>query len=231
MEEAMSPFMQLPPELRNRIYELVLGGNMIRVAKDLQARICFRYCSERRSHRGDYSWTTVVCERKVDLTDLALPRTCRALYSETSGLFFSSNVFDFFALHRFQAFERTLSPSQKASVRHLHFQPRFFGDVLSGGACSELSFQFTNMLNSLPGVRLLLVTGGVGLLDPFGIDPDITFRDWQVNILCLQVSNLEEVNIDLSPRLFIFHDIAVPEQDSLMKEYSKRLRKRLLKLK
>jgi len=137
------PFLDLPPELRNRIYELVLGGNLIHIriiagAKSFQVTVCdgdpevtqdvvasSAHCriirtpcrSEPLVQRHLACWS----RSKIGLSPAVL-QIRRQTYSEAALITFTSNAFSFAQRPAFKAFLAILSRVQLRAITSLQFE-------------------------------------------------------------------------------------------------------------
>jgi hypothetical protein len=102
-----SPLLRLPAEIRNRIWEYALGGN-IRDVVHIQRR--------RKFYIEDI---TAVSRASFPQNSHALLSTCRQIYTETALLTFSTNAFRF-TLQTVD-WTRHLSKVQKYQVHTVHF--------------------------------------------------------------------------------------------------------------
>lgn len=118
-----SPLLRLPSELKDQIYELVLGGQLLHIYKK-EGKISHHLCQEEISEiktqeifsTSEESWFSTAIEerhtacpgtpakyyhgiyhRKKDSTqlDLALLSCCRQIYQEARPISFSTNTFSF----------------------------------------------------------------------------------------------------------------------------------------
>ncbi|KAK0718553.1 hypothetical protein B0T26DRAFT_646352 [Lasiosphaeria miniovina] len=150
--QQVSPFFRLPPELRNRIYELVLSVGQINV--------CYKRWEHkpRRPVEGGFwcrlldttqnPWTTPGTGTGTELHGMTLlSPVCRQLYHETALLPYSMNAWSFESPHvmdRYVVKEKRLPRPQRRAIRMLYSQhvlttatEKFFGGLevilLQGG--------------------------------------------------------------------------------------------------
>ncbi|KAJ9311343.1 hypothetical protein DTO271D3_8413 [Paecilomyces variotii] len=95
-------FSKLPAEIRRKIYIEVLGGQVLNIFKDETARYV--------------KW---IPQRKPLL---ALPMSCRRIYSETIDLLYSHNTFFFNDFDTILWFVSTILPQRLAAIRTLHVE-------------------------------------------------------------------------------------------------------------
>ncbi|KAH5573248.1 hypothetical protein HBI24_200690 [Parastagonospora nodorum] len=103
------PFLSLPGELRNRIYEYAFrvdhiqgtqyDGSVVRKANNEYNTMASKYTMTFET-RDPNNWRSVPQQLSVLLS---LPQTCRQIYAETNGMPFSENFFDV-GLHAIQHF-------------------------------------------------------------------------------------------------------------------------------
>lgn len=144
-----SPLLSLPPEIRNRIYGYVLGGNELHVNIVRQSRttkrikleitICTAVIDEEsaaimiRHEEGDTEisdWHDRhhgcgVPGSKVSYS-VALLKTCAQIHSETALLPFQMNTFIFNITEAFQTFHRKLMPIQRKAIRYMSLETGYF---------------------------------------------------------------------------------------------------------
>jgi hypothetical protein len=95
--------LQLPPELRNRIWELVLCGKVLK---------CVQLAHTDEKERMAPPLSDPVC-------GLDLLRTCRQIYSETVLLPYSRNIYLIPYLRWAKSDVRYLKPFQRAQITHI----------------------------------------------------------------------------------------------------------------
>ncbi|KAL1849289.1 hypothetical protein Plec18170_007581 [Paecilomyces lecythidis] len=95
-------FSKLPAEIRRKIYIEVIGGQVLNIFKDETARYV--------------KW---IPQKK---TLLALPMTCRRIYSETIDLLYSHNTLFFNDFDTILWFVSTILPQRLAAIRTLHVE-------------------------------------------------------------------------------------------------------------
>ncbi|KAI9717532.1 MAG: hypothetical protein M1812_004673 [Candelaria pacifica] len=245
----MPSLLQLPPELRIIIYELVLRTNMIHAneygnVRGFRFHLCtWKGLGDCSSARGCWAFEP---GQKLNANTFALLQACQSTYDDARNIFFALNTFSFNHRDDFDTFKQMINPSQMASIRSVRFQAAFFGyvDLIHHGACTESPSRYQAIPRDLPGLKELSITGPIISLDsrgqPWVADPEATFRDWEVNLLCLSVYKLQSlaVRVDL-PAPYWYHyllhrhheEILEAEADCEMANaYSERLRRRLLKL-
>ncbi|EME78977.1 uncharacterized protein MYCFIDRAFT_79889 [Pseudocercospora fijiensis CIRAD86] len=102
-----SPMGKLPPELRNKIYELVL----------VKSRpIYVKSCLETDPNRA------VICTSNSERPELALLRTCKQIQQEATSILYHDNVFTFTSQNgdsalAFENFIKLIGSSSAASLR------------------------------------------------------------------------------------------------------------------
>ena len=139
-QNQMSPFLELPQELRLQILRLILGGRFIHVkyreSPDYSGRsLCHSICVEEETedsvylkfkagqdeglisrHRGCYQ-SVDESHRKLDLGVL---RVCKQVYEEASLIPYTANTFSIRDPSVFEAFTQQLLPVQIQSIRALY---------------------------------------------------------------------------------------------------------------
>jgi hypothetical protein len=128
INQANSPFLRLPGEIRNRIYEYALGGNTINIGYQTyhssyeKVVPVFKYhCtvfSERVNPYKDRQNARVNTSRSFTL----LNNICRQLYLETTALPYKLNTIAFDShntMINFILIERRLSPQQRHALTQL----------------------------------------------------------------------------------------------------------------
>ncbi|KAL5121288.1 hypothetical protein ACEQ8H_000756 [Pleosporales sp. CAS-2024a] len=105
-----SPLLRLPGELRNKVYEYVLGGVIVSVFPSVDARFAYQL----HAHRTSPSAT--LGEDPTMLEAMALLRVCRHIYAETRFL-----PLKLFTLHvnsggSFFEFLKTLHPMERDAI-------------------------------------------------------------------------------------------------------------------
>jgi hypothetical protein len=124
-----SPFLQLPGETRNRIYELILGGRLISIASRklpkhvVTNRSSYYAVIEPYATPGNWyrvnEWEYVRCSLQILLV-------CKQIYLDARLLPFTLNTFDYQTLgsvHCIQAW-RQQRPSQTEAIRTLRLDTK-----------------------------------------------------------------------------------------------------------
>ena len=140
-------FTKLPPEIREHIYELVLGGDIIHLV-DVSQRIAhYRYPHNEDTESQDPPTGTVALEKplgprapptvtwldernRIPRPDqfssgsLSLPLTCHAVYVEAMPVLYRSNTFSIASpLVLIYLKNYVLRPGRLAEIRHLRLNP------------------------------------------------------------------------------------------------------------
>lgn len=110
-----SPLLRLPPELRNRIYELTLGG--LRISVDEMYLRFHKRMPRKTSIQSDSS--TSVLPRAYSHAICLFPSTCRQIYSETATLLFELNRFYVSTSAELGAFVGNISPTQRDAITEI----------------------------------------------------------------------------------------------------------------
>ncbi|KAF2118390.1 hypothetical protein BDV96DRAFT_643637 [Lophiotrema nucula] len=115
-----SPFLRLPGEIRNQIYNELLSERVIKINRG-------------KMHKNHQQWgTRVYGGQKIDhatrpapAATLALLSTCRQIYYETATTFYRSNTFSFDTEKDMMDWAPTLQPAQLGAIQTiqagLHF--------------------------------------------------------------------------------------------------------------
>ncbi len=125
MPGAIFPFLQLPPELRLKIYELVIGGHRLLIQQNL-----WSLTYKRRTL--PLIRTSTGCQTVVNHTTIfALLRVCRQIYHEARLLPLTANTFSFSNSKILERFLSTTPTWQLELIRNLHleFSIAFFADM------------------------------------------------------------------------------------------------------
>ena len=143
---ASSPFLRLPPELRLRIYELVLGGQTLHIVENFARRprerlVLLPYlCKEPASEENiqiafdspDAAWNTPAAPSRHERCysgwqtpgglESSLLKTCRQIYNEANIVRYSSNTFSFHAdfPECLKLFYRQVPARYRNAIRRLH---------------------------------------------------------------------------------------------------------------
>ncbi|KAF9697523.1 hypothetical protein EKO04_004295 [Ascochyta lentis] len=110
-----SPFLRLPGEIRECIYELVLGGKQVLV---LSPRLYSADKTRLENHLNDSFEPDTV--RKL----LYLTETCRQIHVETKFLIFKTNEFRIASNYSFKTLLDKLSQQQAAAIQTLMWPKR-----------------------------------------------------------------------------------------------------------
>ncbi|KAF1359339.1 hypothetical protein EJ07DRAFT_77821, partial [Lizonia empirigonia] len=105
-----SPFLRLPGEVRNRIYNLALGNRQIMI---LHPRLYSAIRYSRRCHGTDPFEPNTV-DKLLHLTE-----TCRQIHAETDLLVFKANDFRIGSELNFNKFLDSISQRQTDAIRTL----------------------------------------------------------------------------------------------------------------
>ncbi len=103
----VSPLLSLPPEIRNRIYDLVLGGQMLWISYNFHERHDIIKGRLKKIHTG------FKLDQKVQIGFL---RVCRQIYGEAALLPYALNKFIFRTDCVRRKFEKITRPAQKRAV-------------------------------------------------------------------------------------------------------------------
>lgn len=107
-----SPFLRLPPEIRVRIYNFVLGGQQIWIGR-YPASIDY----QRHLHHGPRFYHFNTIDREGRGLDIRLLRVCRQVFTETALLPYALNNFSFETHSVRKDFEKLVRPGKKQAQR------------------------------------------------------------------------------------------------------------------
>jgi hypothetical protein len=118
-----SPLLRLPGEIRNMIYEQVIGGHIIAPIFQTPKRVGRK---GNFAHKVILRWSqmqdfTQYPDPKPASTLLSLTRVSKMLYTETRLLVFRTNTFRISSLSGFQDMWCRLGAEQKASIHEVQF--------------------------------------------------------------------------------------------------------------
>ena len=95
------PFLKLPPEIRNRIYELVFVSPNYIGTNGTQTKSFYKDASRWRN--------------------LAFAKSCRQIYSESANIFYARNGFEFHYIRPFLEFMEAIGPSRRKLVSKIRY--------------------------------------------------------------------------------------------------------------
>ena len=107
---SVSPFLRLPPEIRIRIYRLVLGGQQIWIS-------LYPYETDHRSHCGERFYHFNTINGRGRGLDIRLLRVCRQVFTETALLPYALNHFSFETISVRREFEKLVRPGKKQAQK------------------------------------------------------------------------------------------------------------------
>lgn len=113
---AVSPLLSLPPELRNRIYDLVLGGKRLWIGYSLHEH---KYKTTRsRRERIHIAGGLCYHERSslLKTLNIGLLRVCRQTYGEAALMLYALNKFAFENNWVRRKFEKGMRPAQMRAI-------------------------------------------------------------------------------------------------------------------
>ena len=129
-----SPLLELPAEIRNRIYDFVLGGQLIHIRRRDQdwsrsnSFSCNAHVSEEEACRDFQTKEDSRTFRKrheqcslADRFNLSMLRCCRQVYEEARLLHFTHNIFSFADQESFVHFVNKLFRDQRTALNSLQF--------------------------------------------------------------------------------------------------------------
>ena len=133
-------FWKLPAELRNNVWEGVLGGNRIHItwksSKGLGHRVCQATQSDDEASKmllsrglmysgqhwrcGINGYSDYHSKTRPLHLDISVLRTCRQANSEANDILLSTNIFSMEDSSAFKAFFKSLQPRQRRLIRSLN---------------------------------------------------------------------------------------------------------------
>jgi len=173
-----SPFLKLPPEIRNQIFQLVLGGNLIHIFgegclhlvcphKDSEDEACEQYL--RTSKDEDYITRHRFClSSKFDqapLLSLSLLYACKQTYFEARCLPYSLNTFFFHDSKSLQGFVSSLHAKQLHAISSVHLSMEVIFRLDAEEWQRPLSLSLINSFKGLEHLRIFINVGFVRLKD------------------------------------------------------------------
>lgn len=142
------PFLDLPGEIKNKIYELAIPEETYAIhwyqdskkTKDLTCCLPLRSkayspclssetIARRQSLRSNpYSpvRASLMAEFYTIPSQVSLLWVCRAMYTEASSIFYSKSTFQFYLLRTLRTFLDNLSPSNQQAIRTLHIHHKTY---------------------------------------------------------------------------------------------------------
>ena len=151
IHNASTPLLGLPPELKNKIYELVFGGRVVHISQDQyhdilkwDNRICYTKMTEEKAqeifnNEMPDQWYDWDCPRRHGICHCrpfknaprsvrtTLLRTCRQLYNEAKYIPYSTNTFGFRSpevLHNFISLTLLHGTEHPLAIRSIMIEPR-----------------------------------------------------------------------------------------------------------
>ncbi len=131
-----SPFLNLPAEIRVRIYEYALGGNVVRPA-------CIRKTDVTPGRVARYRTSNVTPN-----TFRNVIMSCRAVQAETELVLYSANIFFCVFDQAWFAWFRLLDDKKRAAIRTIKidlYKPRIKDDFKAG------------VLQEMPNLKLIII--------------------------------------------------------------------------
>lgn len=95
------PFLKLPPEIRNRIYDLIFVSDKYIGANGHQTKAFYRDAAKHRH--------------------LAFARACRQIYQESANIFYAKNGFEFFYTRPFLEFLEGIGADRRKLLTKLRY--------------------------------------------------------------------------------------------------------------
>ena len=178
---ASSPLLRLPPELRNRIYELGLGGQTIHITENFARGPCERLallhylCNEPESEENnqiafdssDAAWNAPATSIRHEKCyggwsgglERSLLQSCRQIYNEANIVRYYSNTFSFQAdvPACLKLFCRQVPARYRNAIRrlHLNIDIRDGAHLYESQQCAEM---FRTLSHHLKGIQKFYLT-------------------------------------------------------------------------
>ncbi|KAL8812550.1 MAG: hypothetical protein Q9200_000950 [Gallowayella weberi] len=160
---------RLPLEIRQEIYNYIVGGNLVHVVRKGQHLAHVRCKPGRefdyqRDCRPYASYTCHSAASSMGFTangNTALLRTCRQVYAEAVRIMYSHNTFDFDHQDLFLLFSRSLLPQRLRAIRILHLYCKEKGlrwpFLRTGAGPSAWCLTWQVIKDEMPGLQHLRV--------------------------------------------------------------------------
>lgn len=194
---------RLPPEIRQEIYVLVVGGNLTHVVRKDQklAHVRCKLECETDFFRRCRRAAAGTCHDGAPMLastsngNLALLRTCRQIYIEAVELMYSCNTFDFDHQDLFLFFSRSILPQRLAAIRSLNLnleisyieQPFLWAESAPKG----WTLMWDVIARDMPGLKHLRVS----LVGEHGRPYPTADGDWWLESI-LQVRRLKTLQLE-----------------------------------
>lgn len=214
-----SKFLNLPGEIRNKIYEYTFKKEFfeIRFADKAERSLTYRLPNRPRymqprlkpdvsRRRRLYDWPRRIRSKefipafKLSPGPAALLLTCKQVNEEASPLFYGSSTFTFQNLRAFDRFLNTLSVTSKASIRSLHLTHHTAGNAFHTPnqpftrkfdlKWDSLCWKASEEMKSLEELSVDLMINEV----PISFDP---FDTWMLALLSFEAIGLKRCSIVL----------------------------------
>lgn len=140
MDEDTFPFLSLPPEIRNRIYDLLLC-----IPGKIHPSTARPTSTPRKTRNQRFAPPTPD-------SALSLLAVNKQINNEAFGIFYHCNAFEFYYPTQLHAFLLSLGPERQQCLRDLTLH--YYNNKVGGIDLAELTFP---MLKQLPGLRRLHV--------------------------------------------------------------------------
>ena len=130
-----SPFLRLPPEIRDRIYSFIFVNRFVIRIQKIPHRLTQTHClypftwDEHRHLRSGahrcrgYPFPSASEPQSLSLS---LIKTCRQVYHEVTSLIYSTNTFEIDNLDNLIYLNQTIIPHRMASIRYMQLSWSFF---------------------------------------------------------------------------------------------------------
>ncbi|KAL8677903.1 MAG: hypothetical protein Q9186_005714 [Xanthomendoza sp. 1 TL-2023] len=160
---------RLPLEIRQEIYNYIVGGNLVHVVRKGQhlAHVRCKHCWESDFQRDCRRYASNTCHSAAPSMgftangNIALLRTCRQVYSEALPIMYSHNTFDFDHQDLFLLFSRSLLPQRLMGIRMLHLYCKEWElrrpFLRTGAGPSAWSLTWQVIREGMPGLQHLHV--------------------------------------------------------------------------
>ena len=145
-----SPLLRLPTELRTKIWSYVLGSTI--------------YRGKGYSYTGDDQFVPV--DRSISLT---LLQTCRQIYSETTMLPFTLNIFSVGKFRCVRSGFRIMRSHQRKSIKHIRLELDIESDA-QAPQLAEMKTSIEPYFPSLETIELFVYSGGLSAWTSYPVD-------------------------------------------------------------
>lgn len=176
--QSASPFLKLPPEIRNQIFQLVLGGKLIHTFgegrfhsicphHESESEACEQYLRTGKDQEYITRHRMCLSSKLGDgrLLNLSLVYTCKQTYFEARHLVYSLNAFFFHDSKSLRFFASSLHPRQLRAISSLHLSIEVVFRLDAEEWQRPLTSAFVKSFKGLEHLRIFINVGFVRLKD------------------------------------------------------------------